>query len=76
MKQLFIKQNHSEKLNLIFLGYGQDGAIFESLNNQDSADIALIYDYENDVFDASIYREYSELNLIAWSMGVMIALRC
>ena len=73
MKQLFIKQNHSQKLNLIFLGYGQDGAIFDSLKNRECEDIALVYDYENDDFDISLYREYSSINLIAWSMGVMIA---
>lgn len=73
MKQLFIKQNHTDMLNLIFLGYGQDGAIFEQLKDRDCADIALVYDYENEDFDSSVYSNYKELNLIAWSMGVMMA---
>ena len=73
MKQLFVKQNHTDKLNLIFLGYGQDGAIFEQLKDSDCADIALVYDYENEDFDSSVYRKYKDINLIAWSMGVMMA---
>ena len=54
MKQLFIKQNHTDRLNLIFLGYGQDAAIFEKLKDRDSADIALVYDYENEDFIGSM----------------------
>lgn len=73
MKQLFVKQNHTDTLNLIFLGYGQDGAIFEQLKDSDCADIALVYDYENEDFDSSVYSKYKDINLIAWSMGVMMA---
>ena len=73
MKQLFIKKNNTKRLNLVFLGYGQDGRIFESLKNCSSDDIALVYDYENDVFDASLYSSYNSIHLITWSMGVMIA---
>ncbi len=73
MKQLFLKQNHTDRLNLIFLGYGQDGEIFESLASSDSSDIAIVYDYENEFFNPSLYDGYSSFNLITWSMGVMIA---
>lgn len=73
MKQIFVKHNQSDRLNLIFLGYGQDGRVFETLKNCDCDDIALVYDYESNDFDASLYTSYSSINLITWSMGVMIA---
>lgn len=73
MQQVFLQQNHSSKLNLIFLGYGQDVAHFEYLKDKTDNDIALVFDYQNHNFDASVYTEYQEINLITWSMGVMVA---
>ena len=73
MQQVFLQQNHSSKLNLIFLGYGQDVAHFEYLKDKTDNYIALVFDYQNHNFDASVYTEYQEINLITWSMGVMVA---
>lgn len=71
MKQFFIRKNDTDTLNLIFLGYGQDEHPY--LNLQSQSDTAIVYDYEDGSFDESIYKSYQKINLIAWSMGVMIA---
>lgn len=72
MKQLFIKKENTKSLVLVFLGYGQDGRIFEFLS-QSNHDVALVYDYEDLSFDEALYQEYASINVIAWSMGVMMA---
>ena len=71
MQQVFLQQNHSSKLNLIFLGYGQDVAHFEYLKDKTDNDIALVFDYQNHNFDASVYTEYQEINLITWPSFVI-----
>ena len=76
MQQKFIKKTDSDTLNLIFLGYGQDERAFYYLNKSHSdTDIALIYDYSDLKFSDEDYQGYQKINLIAWSMGVMIAPR-
>lgn len=72
MKQLFIKKENTKSLVLVFLGYGQDGRLFKCLE-QSSYDVAVVYDYEDLSFDESLYQEYQSINIIAWSMGVMMA---
>ena len=73
MQQIFLQQQHSKNLVLIFLGYGQDQNPFKSLNTVTKDDIAIVFDYQNLSFDESLYQEYESITLIAWSMGVMIA---
>ena len=73
MQQIFLQQQHSKNLVLIFLGYGQDKNPFNSLNTVTRDDIAIVYDYQDLSFDESLYQEYEKITLIAWSMGVMIA---
>ena len=73
MQQIFLQQQHSKNLVLIFLGYGQDKNPFNSLNTVTRDDIAIVYDYQDLSFDESLYQEYESITLIAWSMGVMIA---
>ena len=73
MQQIFLQQQHSKNLVLIFLGYGQDQNPFNSLKTVTSDDIAIVFDYQDLSFDESLYQEYDQITLIAWSMGVMIA---
>ena len=73
MQQIFLQQQHSKNLVLIFLGYGQDQNPFNSLKTVTSDDIAIVFDYQDLSFDESLYQEYESITLIAWSMGVMIA---
>ena len=73
MQQIFLQQQHSKNLVLIFLGYGQDKNPFNSLNTVTKDDIAIVFDYQDLSFDESLYQEYESITLIAWSMGVMIA---
>ncbi len=74
MRQHFVKKNSTKLLNLIFLGYGQDGRVFTGLfENLDIADTALVYDYEDSALDESEFKDYEKVNLITWSMGVMLA---
>ena len=73
MQQIFLQQQHSKNLVLIFLGYGQDQNPFKSLNTVTKDDIAIVFDYQDLSFDESLYQEYESITLIAWSMGVMIA---
>ena len=71
MKQFFVRKNNTDTLNLLFSGYGQDENPFLSLESHN--DLAVVYDYEDLNFDESEYLNYRSINLIAWSMGVMIA---
>ena len=73
MQQIFLQQQHSKNLVLIFLGYGQDQNPFKSLNTVTKDDIAIVFDYQDLSFDESLYQEYESITLIAWSMGVMIS---
>ena len=73
MQQIFLQQQHSKNLVLIFLGYGQDKNPFNSLKTVTKDDIAIVFDYQDLSFDESLYQEYESITLIAWSMGVMIA---
>lgn len=73
MKQYFLKQNNTQSINLIFLGYGQDELPFGYLKEFSKEDLMLIYDYTDSSFNKELLKSYSSINLIAWSMGVMIA---
>ena len=73
MQQIFLKQNHTDNLVLIFLGYGQAEEPFLKLKEHSRNDLALVYDYQDFNFDESLYQSYQRIDLICWSMGVMIA---
>ncbi|MGN0914991.1 MAG: pimeloyl-ACP methyl esterase BioG family protein [Succinivibrio sp.] len=69
----FLRQNHTENLKLVFLGYGQDENPFSYLTECTKDDVAIIFDYENSDIEAASLLEYQSLSVVAWSMGVMIA---
>ncbi|WP_302614215.1 pimeloyl-ACP methyl esterase BioG family protein, partial [uncultured Bacteroides sp.] len=72
MKQHFIIKNNQKHLLLFFAGWGMDETPFLQLHPTDK-DWMLCYDYRSLEFDATTLQEYSEITLIAWSMGVWVA---
>ena len=72
MKQCFLKKTDKRKLELVFLGYGQDEKPFQYLKDITSNSVALVYDYTDRAFDPSLYDEFEDIKLITWSMGVMV----
>ena len=73
MKQCFLKKTDKRKLELVFLGYGQDEKPFQYLKDITSNSVALVYDYTDRAFDPSLYDEFENIKLITWSIGVMVA---
>ncbi len=61
------------RLILIFAGWGMDSRPFEGLVRP-GYDIAVIWDYRKSDFPESIVQNYSEIVLVAWSMGVFASL--
>ncbi|WP_336534731.1 DUF452 family protein [Bacteroides acidifaciens] len=72
MKQHFIIKNNQKHLLLFFAGWGMDETPFLQIHPTDK-DWMICYDYRSLEFDAGILQEYSEITLIAWSMGVWAA---
>lgn len=72
MKQHFIIKNNQKHLLLFFAGWGMDETPFLQIHPTDR-DWMICYDYRSLEFDAGILQEYSEISLIAWSMGVWAA---
>ena len=72
MKQHFIIKNNQKHLLLFFAGWGMDETPFLQIRPTDK-DWMICYDYRSLEFDAGILQEYSEITLIAWSMGVWAA---
>ena len=72
MKQHFIIKNNSKRLLLFFAGWGMDETPFLQIRPTDT-DWMVCYDYRSLEFDTDLLQEYSEIRLIAWSMGVWVA---
>lgn len=87
MKQQFIiKEDHSQLL-LFFAGWGMDATPFSQIHpggskmdstlhaqiHSASCDWMICYDYRSLEFDPSMLQDYSDITLIAWSMGVWVA---
>ena len=74
MKYKWLNQRKNNKIIIFFNGWGMDENIVKHLDCEDY-DILMFYDYNtlDTDFDFNLLNSYSEKNLIAWSMGVMIA---
>ncbi len=58
--------NQSDRLTLIFSGWGMDSNPFSGLTHS-GADLAVAWDYRTLDFDASsIFGAYKEINVVAW----------
>lgn len=74
MKHYFIhKQNHP-CLTLFFAGWGMDYHPFTDYISEGS-DLLICYDYRSLDFDTSLLKDYREIRLVGWSMGVWAAAR-
>lgn len=74
MNITFIKTDESSHLILIMAGWGMTDAPFRNLTAP-GYDIAVGWDYRSEEVDTSLFKRYREVVLIAWSMGVMEAVR-
>lgn len=74
MRYKWLNKQNNNKLIIFFNGWGMDEEVVKHLDCE-NYNVLMFYDYINleTDFDWSILSNYSELNLIAWSMGVMIA---
>lgn len=72
MKQHFIIKNNQKHLLLFFAGWGMDEHPFSQIHPE-GYDWMICYDYRSLDFDKALIEEYSEITLVAWSMGVWVA---
>lgn len=74
MKYKWLNKQNNSRLIIFFNGLGMDENAIKHLNTEDY-DVVMFYDYNNleTNFDFSALNNYAEKNLIAWSMGVMVA---
>ena len=72
MKQHFIINNSQKQLLLFFAGWGMDETPFLHIQPA-GCDWMICYDYRSLEFDTTLMQAYSEITLIAWSMGVWAA---
>lgn len=74
MKSKYISRTSSNRrLILLYAGWGMDARPFRDLYF-DGYDILVLWDYRDLTFNwAPVLRNYDEICLIAWSMGVFVA---
>lgn len=72
MKQHFIIKKGHKHLLLFFAGWGMDETPFSEIHPTD-CDWMICYDYRSLEFDEAALQGYSEISLVAWSMGVWVA---
>lgn len=73
MRYKWLNKEGNNKLILFFNGWGMDENVVKHLDVEDY-DILMFYDYNtlDTDFDFEALNVYSQKNLIAWSMGVMV----
>lgn len=72
MKQTFLTKKGESRLLLFFAGWGMDETPFRFLQPS-GYDCMICYDYRSLDFDTKPLNGYSNIQLVAWSMGVWIA---
>ena len=74
MKYKWLNRGKNNKIILFFNGWGMDENVVNHLDSEDY-DVLMFYDYNSldTDFDFELLEAYFEKNLIAWSMGVMVA---
>lgn len=71
-----IVEHHSNRLILIFAGWGTDARFYSGLKGIDGYDIAVMHDYETLQItqeEELKLADYSEIVVVAWSYGVASA---
>lgn len=72
MKYKWLNKLNNDKLIIFYNGWGMDDTVVKHLNFNDF-DVVMFYDYNDLSADFAVDKYYKEVNVIAWSMGVMIA---
>ncbi len=72
MKVKFITSSQSERLIIIFAGWAMDASPFVELCRP-GYDIAVVWDYRSIDIDWTFAAPYSEICVVAWSLGVYAA---
>lgn len=75
MKYKWLNKENNNKLIIFFNGWGMDENAIKHLQAEEY-DIVMLYDYNSLDTDLKFDKEYEQINLIAWSMGVMAASVC
>ena len=68
----FLKQNTSNRLTLIFAGWGMSATDFRFLENHET-DLLVCSDYRVPNFNTDILKPYTDVRLIGYSLGVWAA---
>ena len=74
MQQEFIIKQNNAHLLLFFAGWGMDKHPFSEYKPANH-DILICYDYRSLNFDYSLLNGYERVDIVAWSMGVWIAMQ-
>ena len=72
MKHELIHSENSPRLLLIFAGWGMDADVFRDIRRP-GYDVMVVWDYRSFFIDWSCTASYTEICLLAWSMGVFAA---
>lgn len=72
MNYRFIHTESSSRLLIIFAGWGMDSEVFSDIRRP-GYDIMVVWDYRSFYIDWSCTAPYSEICILAWSMGVYAA---
>ena len=72
MEYKWLNKQNNKQLILFFNGWGMNEDAVRHLAFDDT-DVLILYDYNSLEVDLSEIKKYSEVNVIAWSMGVMAA---
>ncbi len=72
MNKTWIRQDKQAKLILFFNGWGMDKATINHLETSDY-DVIEFNDYTVLDFDDSEFKTYSQIYVVAWSLGVLAA---
>ncbi len=72
MKLQFVSRTGAARLILVYAGWAMDAAPFEGIHRP-GYDIAIVWDYREFQLDWSFAAHYSEVCVVAWSLGVYAA---
>ena len=70
MKTLLFRNNNDKKLTLFFTGWGFDCNPFTDILSRSGNNVLMCYDYSDLYFDFDTLKEWEDIKIIAWSMGV------
>ncbi|MDG5798798.1 DUF452 family protein [Marinilabiliaceae bacterium ANBcel2] len=72
MKKKWLKNKGNSRLIIFFNGWGMDSCVVNHLKIGDY-DLIELNDYRVFDFTASLFKEYSIIYVVAWSLGVWVA---